>query len=321
MLSLRSSLFVLFPFAVACGGGEVPTGGGGSAPSDGGNGGQPVVGGNGSGGTPSDGGGGSEPVGGEGTGGSGGSEEPWPDCETQPNGSPTKTLSEIWSDNPSVPTEAWVPGVYVTAVSKNGCVANEACTIFVQQDESYASIAEATHQSLRIGIAPAVASYFTGVAVNDQIDLYAHAVRDTEDGQNELFFLVTPALPGCAKVVGSGATEPLTVTLDDLTVAAYEDTVGPMLVQVDTVSGNPNLPGETFALWDTGSLGGGGIETVTSLSPFFLQGAAFTGLTDGVNTDFLYVVGVFAVYAPDAAPLIKYEEVYVRSVADYPVVL
>jgi hypothetical protein len=46
----------------------------------------------------------------------------------------------------------------------------------------------------------------------------------------------------------------------------------------------------------------------------------FTGLTDGVNTDFLNVVGVFAVYAPDATPLIKYEEVYVRSVADYPVV-
>ncbi|MBL8740048.1 MAG: hypothetical protein JNK04_03105, partial [Myxococcales bacterium] len=222
MLSLRSSLVLsLFPVVVACGGGEVPTGGGGSTSSDGGSGGEPSVGGNGNGGTPSDGGGGAAPIGGEGTGGSGGSPEPWPDCETQPSGSPTKTLSEIWTDNPSPPAEAWVPGVYVTAVSKNGCVAGEACTIFVQQDESYNSIAEATHQSLRIGIAPAVSSYFTGIAVNDQIDLYAHAVRDTEDGQNELYFLVTPALPGCAKVVGSGTTTPLTVTLDDLTVAVY----------------------------------------------------------------------------------------------------
>jgi hypothetical protein len=315
MLSARSFLVLLCSSVFACGGGEVPTGGGGSAPGDGGNGGDPVVGGNG--GTP-DGGGGTAPIGGEGTGGSGGSEEPWPDCETQPDGSPTKTLSAIWSDDPSDPAEAWVPGVYVTAVSKNGCVAGEACQIYVQQDESYASIAAATHQSLRVGIAPAVASYFTDVAVNDRIDLYAHAVRDTEDGQNELFFLVSPGLPGCAKVVGTGTTAPLAVTLDDLTVAAYEDTVGPMLVQLNAVSGNPNLADETFALWATGSKGGGDITTVTSASPFFLPGAAFTGLSDGVNTDFLYVIGVFGVYAPDAEPLVKYEEVYVRSVADYP---
>jgi hypothetical protein len=255
MLSLRSSLLVLVPFAVACGGGEVPTGGGGSAPSDGGNGGQPVVGGNGDGGTASDGGGGSAPVGGEGTGGSGGGEEPWPDCETQPNGSPTKTLSEIWSDNPSAPAEAWVPGVYVTAVSTNGCVATEACTIFVQDDESYASIAEATHKSLRVGIAPAVASYFTGIA-NDRVDLYA---RSRHGGRTERALLHAGAARRWSSVrhdrPWSYARRP-----DGRRLRRH---CRPMPVQLNTVSGNPNLPNETFALWDTGSKGG----AASKLSP------------------------------------------------------
>ncbi len=251
-----------------------------------------------------------------GTGGAGGAE--WPTCETQPPGSPTKTIPDIWADDPAMPAEAWVPGVYVTAISGDGCVSGQACQFFVQQEESYATLAAAAHQSLRVGVAPAAAEHFEALAVGDQIDLYAHAFRDTEEGKNELLFLVTPALPGCALAVGSGDSQPVTVTLDQLSVATYETDVGPVLVRVETVSGNPNLAAETFALWDTGAMPGNDITTVTSLSPFFASGAAFTGLVDGMNTDFAEVVGVFGLFVPPADPLIKYEEIYVRSVADYP---
>ncbi len=252
-----------------------------------------------------------------GVGGSGGG-DPWPTCDTQPPGSVTKTLPEIWVDNPATPTAAWVPGVFVTAVAGGGCTANTACQLFVQQEESYASLALATHQSLRVGVAPDAAVHFEGIAVGDQIDLYARAFRDTTDGANELFFLVASSLPGCAAVVGAGDPQPVDAVLDDLTVAAYEVDMGPVLVRVDTVSGNPNLPAETFGLWDTGTMPGGDITTITSLSPFFLPGGTFNGLVDGMNTDFVEVVGVFGLFVPPADPLIKYEEIYVRTDADYP---
>jgi hypothetical protein len=237
----------------------------------------------------------------------------------QPPGSTTKTIPEIWADDPLTPTAAWVPGVYVTAVSGGACAAGVACQIFVQQGEVYGSLTEAAHQSLRVGIAPAAAQYFEGIAVGDQIDLFARALRDTTDGKNELIFLVSASLPGCAEVVGAGDPQPLTVTLDQLTTQAYEVDVGPVLVRVETVTGNPNLPTETFALWDTGTMPGGDITTVTSLSPFFLPGATFTGLVDGMNTDFAEVIGVFGQFAPPADPLIKYEEIYPRSDFEYPV--
>jgi hypothetical protein len=248
-------------------------------------------------------------------GGAGGAE--WPDCLSQPAGSPEKTIPEIWADNPSMLTEAWVPGVFITAISGDGCVAGQACQFFVQQEETYLTLGEATHQSLRVGIAPDASEHFVGLAVGDQVDLYAHAFRDTADGKNELLFLVTGSLPGCANPVGAGDSLPVTVTLDDLTVEAYEDTIGPVLVRVETVTGNPNMPAETFALWDTGSMPGGDITTVTSLSPFFLAGGAFVGLTPDDITDFTEVVGVFGIFAPPADPLIKYEEIYARSGADY----
>jgi hypothetical protein len=252
-----------------------------------------------------------------GTGGQGGG-EPWPTCDTQPNGSPTKTLEQIWTDNPAMFAEAWVPGVYVTAVSKNGCTANDDCQFFVQQDESYASLNAATHKSLRVAAAPSVAGYFAGIAVGDKVDLYAHAIRDTTAGKNELFFLVTPTLPGCAKVVGSGTLVPLAVTLDDLTVQAYEVDRGPLFVTIDTVTGRPHLPGETFALWDTGGPIGNDVTTVTSLSPYFVSNAAFTGLTAEQITDFAKVEGVFGLFYPAGNPVMKFEEIYARETADYP---
>ncbi|NUP09240.1 MAG: hypothetical protein HOW73_24580 [Polyangiaceae bacterium] len=320
---LASFAVVIGVLSLGCGG-EVPdddVGGGpaGGSSSDGGSGGteNATTGGmGGQGGQPSEGGGGAEPVGGNSEGGGGGAG--WPTCDTQPAGSPTMTIPEVWEANPAAPEEAWVPGVYVTAVSNGGCTAGASCQIFVQQEESYADLDAARQQSLRIGVAPTVAMYFEGIDVGDRIDLYARAVRDTEDGKNELIFLVTPNLPGCAAVVGSGDPQPVVATLADLSVAAYEDVMGPVLVRVNGVSGNPNPPAETFALWTTGQAPDGDITTVTSLSPFFLAGGAFTGLTDGMNTNFNHVVGVFGLFVPPADPLIKYEEIYVRSDADYP---
>ena len=319
--TLGSFLSLVVAASLGCGG-EVPDdnagGGGAGASSQGGMGGTPSEGGQGGdGGEPLEGGGGAS-VGGGGTGGQGGAPELWPDCLSQPEGSPTKSLSQIWIDDPVAPAEAWVPGVYVTAVSNGGCTAGVSCQFFVQQEEGYADLAAATHQSLRVGVAPSVAHYFTELAVGDQVDLYAHAFRDAEDGKNELIFLVTPSLPGCAAIVGSGDPQPVTATLADLTLAAYEDEIGPVLVQIDTVTGNPDTPPETFALWNTGGPIDGDITTVTSLSPYFLSGGAFSGLSEGVNTNFDFVVGVFGIFAPPADPLIKYEELYVRSDADYP---
>lgn len=250
-----------------------------------------------------------------GTGGAGGAE--WPDCLSQPAGSDEKSIPEIWTDDPAFPTAAWVPGVFITAISGDGCVAGQACQFFVQQEETYATLVQATHQSLRVAVAPDASEHFVGLAVGDQVDMFASAFRDTQDGKNELIFLVTSALPGCANAIGAGDPLPVTVTLDDLTVDAYEETIGPVLVRVETVSGNPNMPAETFALWDTGAMPGGDITTVTSLSPFFLAGSAFVGLTPDDITDFSEVVGVFGIFAPPADPLIKYEEIYARSGADY----
>ncbi len=306
---------------LACSGGELPiddttastSGTGGSASGTGGSSTTTTSQGGGATGT-----GGAATTGSGGSGGQGGGSEPWPTCDTQPTGSPTKTLEQIWTDNPTQFAEAWVPGVYVTAVSKDGCTANDDCQFFVQQDESYASLNAATHKSLRVAAAPSVASYFAGIAVGDKVDLYAHAIRDTTNGKNELFFLVTPTLPGCAKVVGSGTLVPLTVTLDDLSVQAYEVDRGPLFVSVDTVSGKPHLPGETFALWDTGGPIGNDITTVTSLSPYFLPNGTFTGLTAEQVTDFQKTVGVFGLFYPSGNPVMKFEEIYARETADYP---
>lgn len=323
LLPRRIVLGLAPTFLLACAGGEIPVEDGTTSSSGGGGSTAETTSSSGGGGAAQGGGGSAEGGAGGaggtgGSGGAGGSGPTWPTCDTQPPGSPTKTLPQIWQDDPATFAEAWVPGVYVTAVSGAGCAAGQACQIFVQQQESYASLAAATHQSLRIAIAPSVASYFTGISVGDRVDLYAHAIRDLQDGKNELFFLVTETLPGCAKVVGSGTSLPVTVTLDQLTVAAYEDTIGPVLVRVDTVTGNPNTPPELFALWDTGTMPNGDITTVTSLSPYFLAGGQFTGLTDGQNTDFQEVVGVFGLFVPPVMPVTKYEAIYVRTTADYP---
>lgn len=317
MQSQRSLGFVLVFGVLACSGGELPTeGGGGTTAGGNGSGGETTTTGGNGGDTTTTGGSASGGGGAQSTGGAGGAGPGWPSCLTQPAGSIERTIPDVWSLNPSMALESWVPGVYVSAISGGGCTAGQSCAIFVQTAESYIDLADATHQSLRIGVAPAAASYFEGIAVGDQIDLFASAFRDP--GTNELYFLVSPSLPGCANVIGQGNLQPVDAVLDDFTVATYETDIGPVLVRIDTVTGNPNTPPETFALWDTGTMPNGDITQVTSLSPFCLPGEVFTGLTDGMNTDFAEVVGVFSIFSPPADPPVKYEEICVRSSADYP---
>lgn len=330
-MRLRSLLGLASVMAACVGGGEIPADGGstsssGASSSDGGS--TSNRGGGGAaetdGGSAQDGGSGPQggaSDGGASEGGAGGGGDAWPVCDNgPPAGATVATLEQIWDADPDDPTAYWVEGVYVSAVSGNGCNAGGSCQLFVQSEESYASLAAASHQSIRLAALPAVSEHFVGLAVGDRIDLFARALRDTANGKNELIFLVSPNLPGCAEVVGSGTLSPTPAVLADLTVEAYETEIGPVLIQVDTVSGRPNAPTATFGLWETGQVGGGDLTTVTSLSPTFLEDQTFTGLTQDLITDFTHVIGVYGQFAPQGSPGVKYEEIYVRSVSDYPIV-
>ncbi len=239
----------------------------------------------------------------------------WPTCDTEPTGSTAKTIPQIWTDNPTMPAPEWIEGVFVTAVARNGCVANQSCDIFIQQDETYASFSAAASHSIHIGIAPAVAEHFVGIKVGDKVDAYGFASRNTQNGQNELMILVTPTLVGCMKVVGTGAPMPVAATLEELTVAGYEAT-GPVFLTVSNVSGKPQTPSATFALWDTATGPTQPIDEVTNLSPFYVDNEAFTGLTQGVVTKWSSVTGVFGIFVPPSTPVTKYEELYIRTMAD-----
>ena len=270
--------------------------------------------------TTSTGAGGSGGSGGSATGGAGGAGGGfvWPTCDMQPPNSATKTINEIWQDNPAMPTHVWIPGVYVTAVSGSACVAGTACQIFVQQAETFADIAAGSQQAIKMFISANTAKYFTTIAVGDQVDASGYAWRYNVNGENELLVQVNLQLEGCAKKVGTGNPQPVTVTLDDLSVTSYEDTMGPLLVKVDAVSGKPGLPSETFGLHQTGVFNDAGIDTVTSLSPYMLPGGVFNGLVTGKTHDFTSVTGVFGLFIPNGT-MMKFEEIYPRADAEYPV--
>jgi len=207
--------------------------------------------------------------------------------------------------------------VYVTAVSGGACAAGSPCQLFVQQAETFATIAEGSQQALRVDVFPDASEHFTGIGVADRIDLRAYVYRHTSGGQNELYFHVSEALPGCAKVVGTGQLVPVAgLALEDLTVDLYEQTMGPLFLRLETVSGKPKLPDQTFGLWESFMPGMGPIEEVTSMSPFFLPGSQFVGFTPNVIYNFSHVDGVFGLFAPPADPLVKYEEIYIRSMDD-----
>jgi hypothetical protein len=255
--------------------------------------------------------------GGGGAGGMGGMGAAWPTCNSPDPGAMQQTINAIWQANPTQPQLVWVPGVYVSAISRGGCIPGQACQIFVQSQTSYPDLGSASKQSLRLFVSSATAMYFTGVKVGDKVDVQAYAYRYTMNGENELLLQVTAQLKGCAKTVGMGTLAPLVTTLDVLTVDAYENTMGPVLVHVDGVSGKPALPTETFGLWTTGMFNDAGIQTVTSLSPFFLAANQFAGLTQAKTHDFKYVQGVFGLFTPQ--PGSKYEEIYPRDDTEYPI--
>jgi hypothetical protein len=232
---------------------------------------------------------------------------------------PEKTILQIWADNYSVETQVWVPGVYVTAVSGGACVAGQSCQIFVQQAESYPNLVSGAKNGIKLRISGPTAQYFTGIAVGDRIDVLGWAWRYDLGGSNEMVVQVNSVLPGCAFEVGTGAPVPINVQLADLTVTAYEQTVGPLLVRLSTVTGKPALPTEIFGLWATGvGIGDGGPESLVNASPFFLSGGAFSGLTSGQNVNFNSVSGVFAVFVPavDGGTAPKYKVIYPRTMAD-----
>lgn len=311
--------------ALACGddagvdpGGTTGPGAGGSSTGGGANGG---AGAGGSGGNAAGGAGATNAGGGGATGGGGegGAPVTWPTCDTQPANAPTKSIQDLWNDDPSAPEPVWVPGVYVTAVSGSGCTGGTPCQIFVQQQETFASIAEGSQQAIKLFASAATASHFEGIAVGDRIDVYAHAWRYDINGQNELLLQVATALPGCAEVVGSGNPQPVAgLSLVDLTVDLYEQTMGPLLIQVDAVSGSPDGPSELFGLWPGFMPGTQPLEEITSLSPHALPNGAFVGLTQDLIHNFTHVVGVYSLFIPGSAPATKYEVLYIRSMADAP---
>lgn len=215
-----------------------------------------------------------------------------------------------------------MPGVYITAISGSGCANNTTCQIFVQQAESYASLAAGAKQAIKLRIASTVAQYFTGLAVGDKVDVLGYAWRYNLSGANEMAIQINSQLPGCAKKVGTGTPVPITgVQLTDLSVGFYEQTHGPLLVQLSTVTGKPAGASEIFGLWKTGvGIGDAGPENLVNASPFFLPNGAFTGLpTNGTTAvDFTTLTGVFSVFIPvtEAGSPPKYMVMYPRAMSE-----
>jgi hypothetical protein len=240
----------------------------------------------------------------------------WPDCNTKPANVAARTIPQIWSANYTTETEVWVSGVFVTGVSAGACTAGQACQFFVQ-DGTYPDLASAAKHAIKVFVSANTSSYFTGIRAGDRVDVLGYAWRYNLGGQNELLIQVNAKLPGCFKKVGTGNVSAVTnVPLTSLTVAAYENTYGPVLVQVSDVSGRPDpTPTTTFGIWPTGQFPEAG-GPQQSLSPTLLPGAAFSGLyTDGGVARFSTVTGVFGVFVPpvDGGSPPKFAEIYPRT--------
>jgi hypothetical protein len=248
---------------------------------------------------------------------------PWPSCDAQPTGTATKTIPQIWTDNPATPAFDWISGSIVTAVSQGGCSAGKACQIFLEDAGGGADLASVSHHAIKLFVSAKAADRFTGIAPNDKVDVAGYAVRYTLDGQNELLVEVNDFLRGCIKKTGTGAIAPVPATLSDLsTVSAYESTIGPVLVTVSGVSGKPTTSSAIFGLYPTTGFDAGpdgGTTGIVSLSPYFLSGGAFTGLTLGSKNDFSTVTGVYGMFYPgsgDAGTATKYLVLYPRVMTE-----
>jgi hypothetical protein len=244
----------------------------------------------------------------------------WPDCTSQPQGVPSKSIQDLWVANPSTPTQVWLPGVYVTALSKGACTAGAACEFIIQQDLTYASLEAGAQHAIRAWISSSTAKYFTSLAVGDQVNMLAWAFRESEGGQNELILHVELLEPGCALKIGSGTPTPITgVQLSELgSLDAYEQIYGPLLLEVANVTGTPKQPDQTFGLGNTFFDGGVTDAQIVSYSPYYMQNGIFVGLDAGVKTKFSSVSGVFNEYFNPDASATKYLEIGARTSADYP---
>ncbi|CAN5647688.1 hypothetical protein BH09MYX1_BH09MYX1_67570 [soil metagenome] len=244
----------------------------------------------------------------------------WPDCNAKPSTAKAEAITAVWADNPTQPVETWISGAYVTGISRGACTVNQACQIFLQQDLTYASLAAGAKHGIKMFISAAAAQYFTTISVGDQVDALGFAQRYTLGGQNELLVQVNQIEPGCAKKTGTGVATPIeSVLLSDLSVSAYENTIGPLLVKVSDLIGTPGTPGETFGLGNAVFDGGGSDagSDIVSLSPFFLANAQFVGLTNGLKTKFFSVAGIFGLFVPPTdGAVAKYLEIYPRTMAD-----
>ena len=245
----------------------------------------------------------------------------WPTCDAKPSTASAKTIPQIWQADPPAAVETWVSGVYVTAISGSACTANKACQLFVQTDLSYPSLAGAAKHSIKVFVSAAAASHFTSVAVGDRVDVLAWAWRYDINAQHELLLQVNAQIRGCAKTTSTNnALVPLSgLSLTDLTLDKYENTHGPLFVRIASALGKPDpSPTATFGLFHAteGGLpeaGADGGTNIVSLSPFFLPGSTFTGLTP-VLTAFASLTGVFGTFVASTGT--KYLEIYPRTAAD-----
>ncbi|MGH7284547.1 MAG: hypothetical protein ACRELY_23730, partial [Polyangiaceae bacterium] len=163
---------------------------------------------------------------------------PWPGCNTQPAGAPTTTIPEIWTANSTTPTLAWVSGVTISAISFGGCSLGHACQIYLQQDATYATLADGAHKALKMYVTSTVADHFSGLHVGDTVNAMGFGWRDTQNQDNEIELEVTADLEGCAKKTGTLTLTPIKgVTLADVHVNKYENVYGPLLIEVDDVHG------------------------------------------------------------------------------------
>jgi hypothetical protein len=249
----------------------------------------------------------------------------WPTCDTKPAATTATTIAALWATPPAAPTYSWISGAYVTAISGAGCTTSTtaSCQIFLADATSYADLAAAGKHAIRLLVFPPGSPHFVAPQVGDKVDVAAWGYRNTSGGQNELMLDVSDARRGCIFKTGTGTVAPVTATLGQLgTLAAYQDTYGPVLVQLAGVSANTDTTSvskTTGGLFYPTMFDAGG-PTPISVSPFFLSGGTFTGYTVSTRYDWATLTGVFGIFRPapaaDAGTPPTYLELYPRTMDD-----
>lgn len=248
------------------------------------------------------------------------------DCSTAPPQVAAQAIADVWAaglqaGEASGASPVWIPDVAVTGTSRSGCAAGQACVVYVQATDAFASFDDAAHQAIKVAIDAPSAGAFAGIAAGDRVSLLAWSTHGGADADDEVSLAVDASHAGCIHKSGSASVTPVEVDLGALTHDSYA-AHGPVLVKVSGVSGHAGATARaTFALYPTGFSGqfpGGG--EIVSLSPFLLPAAKFAAplALDQVN-DFGSVTGIFAVFVPTGkgggAPP-KFLELYPRTASD-----